>query len=489
MSLIKSISGIRGTIGGKVGEGLNPLDIVKFTAAYATVIRRTTKNPSNKIVVGRDARLSGEMLYQCVSGTLIGMGFDVINIGLATTPTTEIAVTAEKADGGIILTASHNPIQWNALKLLNSDGEFFDKATGEQVLKIAEAEDFDFPAITPKTYTGKESQTESSPNYEGNPLGHIILKDYTQYHIQEVLNLRLVDVEAVRKANFRVVCDCINSIGGIVIPQLLKELGVEVMELNCQPTGNFAHTPEPIVANLTGISDFMKAAYKAGRPYDLGVIVDPDVDRLAFVQETGELFGEEYTLVSVADYVLQHTPGNTCSNLSSSRALRDVTRARGGQYSAAAVGEVNVVAKMKETNAIIGGEGNGGVIYPESHYGRDALVGVALFLTNLAHLRADKPTLTVSQLRKTYPPYEIAKQRVDLSPEIDVDAVLARMKQKYSGKPGIEVTDIDGVKLDFPDRWVHLRKSNTEPIIRIYAEASTMAEAQKTADQIKAEIG
>ena len=477
MSLIKSISGIRGTIGGKVGEGLNPLDIVKFTAAYATVIRRTTKNPSNKIVVGRDARLSGEMLYQCVSGTLIGMGFDVVNIGLATTPTTEIAVTAEKADGGIILT------------LLNSDGEFFDKATGEQVLKIAEAEDFDFPAITPKTYTGKESQTESSPNYEGNPLGHIILKDYTQYHIQEVLNLRLVDVEAVRKANFRVVCDCINSIGGVVIPQLLKELGVEVMELNCQPTGNFAHTPEPIVANLTGISDFMKAAYKAGRPYDLGVIVDPDVDRLAFVQETGELFGEEYTLVSVADYVLQHTPGNTCSNLSSSRALRDVTRARGGQYSAAAVGEVNVVAKMKETNAIIGGEGNGGVIYPESHYGRDALVGVALFLTNLAHLRADKPTLTVSQLRKTYPPYEIAKQRVDLSPEIDVDAVLARMKQKYSGKPGIEVTDIDGVKLDFPDRWVHLRKSNTEPIIRIYAEASTMAEAQKTADQIKAEIG
>ena len=357
------------------------------------------------------------------------------------------------------------------------------------MLKIAEAEDFDFPAITPKTYTGKESQTESSPNYEGNPLGHITLKDYTQYHIQEVLNLRLVDVEAVRKANFRVVCDCINSIGGVVIPKLLKELGVEVMELNCQPTGNFAHTPEPIVANLTGISDFMKAAYKAGRPYDLGVIVDPDVDRLAFVQETGELFGEEYTLVSVADYVLQHTPGNTCSNLSSSRALRDVTRARGGQYSAAAVGEVNVVAKMKETNAIIGGEGNGGVIYPESHYGRDALVGVALFLTNLAHLRADKPTLTVSQLRKTYPPYEIAKQRVDLSPEIDVDAVLARMKQKYSGKPGIEVTDIDGVKLDFPDRWVHLRKSNTEPIIRIYAEASTMAEAQKTADQIKAEIG
>lgn len=489
MSLIKSISGIRGTIGGKVGEGLNPLDIVKFTAAYATVIRRTTTNPSNKIVVGRDARLSGEMLYQCVSGTLIGMGFDVVNIGLATTPTTEIAVTAEKADGGIILTASHNPIQWNALKLLNNEGEFFDAKTGEQVLKIAESEDFDFPAITPKTYTGQESQTESDPNYEGNPIGHIINKDYTDYHIQQVLGLKLVDQEAVKKAGFRVVCDCINSIGGVIIPKLLKELGVEVVELNCQPTGNFAHMPEPIVANLQGISNYMKTALANGQSYDLGVIVDPDVDRLAFVQETGELFGEEYTLVSVADYVLQHTPGNTCSNLSSSRALRDVTRARGGEYNAAAVGEVNVVTKMKATNAIIGGEGNGGVIYPESHYGRDALVGVALFLTNLAKLREQQPGLTVSELRKTYPPYEIAKQRVDLSPEIDVDAILLRMKEKYQGQPGIEVTDIDGVKLDFPDRWVHLRKSNTEPIIRIYAEASTMEEAQKTADQIKAEIG
>ena len=489
MSLIKSISGIRGTIGGKVGEGLNPLDIVKFTAAYATVIRRTTPNPSNKIVVGRDARLSGEMLYQCVSGTLIGMGYDVINIGLATTPTTEIAVTAEKADGGIILTASHNPIQWNALKLLNNAGEFFDKETGEQVLAIAESEDFDFPAITPKTYTGEESQTESSPNYEGNPIGHIYEKDYTDYHIQQVLDLKLVDQEAVKKAGFRVVCDCINSIGGVIIPKLLRQMGVEVVELNCQPTGNFAHMPEPIVANLQGISNYMKAALADGKSYDLGVIVDPDVDRLAFVQETGELFGEEYTLVSVADYVLQHTPGNTCSNLSSSRALRDVTRKHGGQYNAAAVGEVNVVTKMKDTNAIIGGEGNGGVIYPESHYGRDALVGVALFLTNLAKLREQQPDLTVSELRKTYPPYEIAKQRVDLSPEIDVDAILLRMKQKYEGQPGIEVTDIDGVKLDFPDRWVHLRKSNTEPIIRIYAEASTMEEAQKTADQIKAEIG
>ncbi len=488
MSLIKSISGIRGTIGGKVGEGLNPLDIVKFTAAYATVIRR--HNPAAKrIVVGRDARLSGEMLFQCVSGTLIGMGFDVINIGLATTPTTEIAVTAEKADGGIILTASHNPIQWNALKLLNNEGEFFDKATGEEVLQIAEAEDFDFPAITPKTYTGNESQTSSDPNYEGNPIGHIYEKDYTDYHIQQVLDLKLVDAEAIKKAGFRVVCDCINSIGGVIIPKLLRTMGVEVVELNCQPTGNFAHMPEPIVANLQGISNYMKEALAKGQSYDLGVIVDPDVDRLAFVQETGELFGEEYTLVSVADYVLQHTPGNTCSNLSSSRALRDVTRAHGGEYSAAAVGEVNVVTKMKDTNAIIGGEGNGGVIYPEAHYGRDALVGVALFLTNLAKLREQNPSLTVSELRASYPPYEIAKQRVDLSPEIDVDGVLLRMKEKYQGQPGIEVTDIDGVKLDFPDRWVHRRKTNTEPIIRIYAEAATMEEAQKTADAIKAEIG
>lgn len=488
MSLIKSISGIRGTIGGKVGEGLNPLDIVKFTAAYATVIRRTTANPSNKIVVGRDARISGEMLFQCVSGTLIGMGFDVINIGLATTPTTEIAVTAEHADGGIILTASHNPIQWNALKLLNSEGEFFDQATGEMVLRIAEAEDFDFPAIQPKTYTGTESQTESDPNYEGNPIGHIIERDYTDFHIRQVLDLRLVEQETVRKAGFRVVCDCINSVGGIVIPRLLREMGVEVVELNCQPTGNFAHTPEPIAANLQGISSFMREAYAAGHPYDLGIIVDPDVDRLAFVQETGELFGEEYTLVSVADYVLSHTPGNTCSNLSSSRALRDVTHAHGGEYNAAAVGEVNVVTCMKATHAIIGGEGNGGVIYPEAHYGRDALVGVALFLTHLAQLRKSDPGLTVSRLRASYPPYEIAKQRVDLSPEIDVDAVLVRMKEKYQSQPDVRVTDIDGVKLDFPDRWVHMRKSNTEPIIRIYAEAATMELAQATADAIKSEL-
>lgn len=465
MSLIKSISGIRGTIGGRAGEGLNPLDIVKFTTAYATVIRR--HNPeAKKIVVGRDARLSGEMLYQCVSGTLIGMGFDVVNIGLATTPTTEIAVTAEQAAGGIILTASHNPIQWNALKLLNELGEFFDKEMGEEVLKIAEAEDFDFSTV--------------------HELGHITEKDYTDYHIQQVLDLKLVDRDAIAKAGFRICCDCINSVGGIVIPKLLRTLGVTVIEeINCDPTGNFAHTPEPIPANLTGICDFMK---QSSQQFDLGVIVDPDVDRLAFVMENGELFGEEYTLVSVADYVLQHTPGNTCSNLSSSRALRDVTRARGGEYNAAAVGEVNVVTKMKATNAIIGGEGNGGVIYPEAHYGRDALVGVALMLTNLAKLREQNPSLKVSELRATYPHYEIAKQRVDLSPEINVDQVLMDMKKKYEGQPGVEVTDIDGVKLDFEDRWVHMRKSNTEPIIRIYAEAATMQIAQETADAIKSEL-
>lgn len=488
MSLIKSISGIRGTIGGRVGEGLNPLDIVKFTAAYATVLQRTVESPTRRVVVGRDARLSGEMLYQCVSGTLIGMGFDVVNIGMATTPTTEIAVKAEKADGGIILTASHNPIQWNALKLLNSDGEFFDREMGEQVLQIAEAEDFDFPAIQPKTYTGNESQTTSSTEYEGNPLGHVFLKDYTEYHIQDVLRLKLVEVDTVKAARLRVVVDCINSVGGVIIPRLLREMGVEVVELNCQPTGNFSHLPEPIVANLQGIATFMKNAAAKGDTFDMGIIVDPDVDRLAFVREDGELFGEEYTLVSVADYVLQHTPGNTCSNLSSSRALRDVTVAHGGQYAAAAVGEVNVVAKMKETKAVIGGEGNGGVIYPEAHYGRDALVGVALLLTHFAKLRKVNPRLTMSQLRASLPPYEIAKQRVDLSPDINVDAVLENIKKKYQGQVGVTITDIDGVKLDFPDRWVHLRKSNTEPIIRIYAEAATMTEAQHTADLIKSEI-
>ncbi|MBO6012364.1 MAG: phosphoglucosamine mutase [Bacteroidales bacterium] len=464
MSLIKSISGIRGTIGGQQGEGLNPLDIVKFTAAFATVIRENIGNKRGRIVVGRDARLSGEMLYQCVSGTLVGMGFDVINIGLATTPTTEMAVTAEKADGGLILTASHNPIQWNALKLLNRDGEFFDKATGERVLAIAEKGNFQYAEV--------------------HDLGHITEKDYTDYHIEQVLNLKLVNKEAIEKANFTVMCDCINSVGGIVIPRLLKALGVkQVYELNCTPNGQFAHTPEPIPQNLTQISGEMKQ-----KKADIGFVVDPDVDRLALICENGEMFGEEYTLVSVADYVLQHTPGNTVSNLSSSRALRDVTRARGGQYNAAAVGEVNVVAKMKETNAVIGGEGNGGVIYPEIHYGRDALVGVALFLTQLALLRQQNPKLTVSELRATYPPYCIAKQRIDLTPDIDIDKLLNTVKTEYSKLPDTEISDIDGVKIDFTDRWVHLRKSNTEPIIRVYAEAATEELAQQTADSVMQEV-
>lgn len=464
MSLIKSISGIRGTIGGKAGEGLNPLDIVKFTAAYATVVKKNRPNGSHKIVVGRDARISGQMLLNCVNGTLIGMGFDVVNIGLATTPTTEIAVVAEGADGGIILTASHNPIQWNALKLLNEKGEFFDKATGEEVLRLAEAEDFSFAEVM--------------------EVGKIIDKDYTNYHIQQVLDLKLVDVEAIRNARFSVMIDCVNSVGGIVIPALLEALGVKsIFQINCTANGHFAHNPEPIPANLTQIS-----TEAPKQNVDVAFVVDPDVDRLAIICENGDMFGEEYTLVSVADYVLQHTPGNTSSNLSSSRALRDVTRARGGKYEAAAVGEVNVVTKMKEIGAVIGGEGNGGVIYPEAHYGRDALVGIALFLSNLAHLREKDPKLTVSQLRATYPPYCIAKQRIDLTPDIDIDALLLSVKEKYSKLPNVEITDIDGVKLDFPDRWVHLRKSNTEPIIRVYAEASTMEEAQKTADQISAEV-
>lgn len=465
MSLIKSISGIRGTIGGQAGEGLNPLDIVKFTAAYATVIREQIgESKRGKIVVGRDARLSGEMLYQCVSGTLVGMGFDVVNIGLATTPTTEIAVTAEKADGGLILTASHNPIQWNALKLLNSKGEFFDKATGEKVLAIAETADFSYAPV--------------------DKLGHITKQDYTNYHIREVLNLKLVDVEAIRKAKFSVMVDAVNSVGGVVIPALLEALGVrQIHQLNCTPNGQFAHTPEPIPQNLTQISTAITK-----KKVDVGFVVDPDVDRLAIINEDGTMFGEEYTLVSCADYVLQHTPGNTCSNLSSSRALRDVTRARGGVYNAAAVGEVNVVTKMKDTNAVIGGEGNGGVIYPELHYGRDALVGIALFLTNLAKLREKNPTLTVSQLRATYPPYCIAKQRIDLTPDTDIKKLLATVKEQYSKVPDTEITDIDGVKIDFPDRWVHLRASNTEPIIRVYAEAATEEEAQATADSIMNEV-
>ena len=453
MSLIKSISGIRGTIGGKVGEGLNPLDIVKFTAAYATFIRKTSTVKSNKIVVGRDARISGEMVLHTVTGTLIGMGFDVINIGLATTPTTELAVTMEKACGGIILTASHNPKQWNALKLLNEKGEFLNAAEGKEVLQIAANEDFSFVEV--------------------DQLGKVYERaDYTQKHIENVLSLDLVDKDAITNAGFRVAIDCVNSVGGIAIPALLEALGVKKIEkLYCDPNGQFPHNPEPLPEHLTDIADLLKKGNA-----DVGFVVDPDVDRLAIICENGNMFGEEYTLVAVADYVLSHTPGNTVSNLSSSRALRDVTRAHGQQYNAAAVGEVNVVAKMKETNAIIGGEGNGGVIYPASHYGRDALVGIALFLTYLA-----KSGKKVSEIKASFPPYVIAKQKVQLTPDINVDALLNVVKTKYAQ---YEITDIDGVKIDFPDKWVHLRKSNTEPIIRVHAEAKDTDTAEKTAAEI-----
>ncbi len=446
MALIKSISGIRGTIGGVAGEGLNPLDAVKFVSAYATFIKKNTTAKSNKIVVGRDARISGAMMEQVVVGALMGIGFDVVNIGLATTPTTELATAMEGACGGIILTASHNPRQWNALKLLNQDGEFLNAEEGAEVLRIAEAEDFIFADV--------------------DHLGKVTHKDYSDAHIKAVLDLKLVDVAAIRAANFKVAIDCVNSVGGIVVPKLLNALGVNhIIELNCEPTGDFAHNPEPLAENLTEISGLMKSG-KA----DVGIVVDPDVDRLALVDEKGEMFGEEYTLVAVADYVLKHTPGNTVSNLSSSRALRDVTNRYGMKYNAAAVGEVNVTTKMKDTNAVIGGEGNGGVIYPASHYGRDSLVGIALFLTHLAHEKK-----TVSELRATYPEYYIAKQKIELTPEIDVDAILKAVKDKFSA---YDVTDIDGVKIDFPDKWVHLRKSNTEPIIRIYSEASTMKDAE-----------
>lgn len=454
MSLIKSISGIRGTIGGAPGEGLSPLDIVKFTAAYATFIRKTTTRTSNVIVVGRDARLSGEMVSGIVVSTLCGMGFDVVNIGLASTPTTEIAVTAENACGGIIITASHNPAQWNALKLLNENGEFLNDIQGKEVLRIAADDAYTF---APVTELGHE-QTNTT---------------YNRRHIDSVLSLDLVDTEAIAKANFTVAVDAVNSVGGVVIPQLLRALGVKnIIELNCEATGKFAHTPEPIPENLTQISDLMKQ----GRA-DVGFVVDPDVDRLAIVMENGEMFVEEYTLVAIADYVLGKTPGATVSNLSSSRALRDITLRHGCSYSASAVGEVNVTTKMKETGAVIGGEGNGGVIYPASHYGRDALVGVALFLTLLA-----KSGKKVSELKKTYPTYAIAKNKIELTPDIDVDAILAEVKKRYASET---ITDIDGVKIDFADSWVHLRKSNTEPIIRIYSEAATMEAADALADRIK----
>lgn len=457
MSLIKSISGIRGTIGGRPGEGLSPLDIVKFTAAYARFISGSTTRKSRTIVVGRDARLSGPMVSDLVTATLTGMGFDVVNIGLASTPTTELAVVMEKACGGIIITASHNPKQWNALKLLNENGEFLNDAQGKEVLAIAEADDYSFAEV--------------------DALGHVYSNEtYNRRHIDSVLTLDLVDVDAIAKADFTVAVDAVNSVGGIVIPQLLRALGVKnIIELNCEATGKFAHTPEPIPENLTQIADLMRDG-KA----DVGFVVDPDVDRLAIVMENGEMFVEEYTLVAVADYVLSHTPGSTVSNLSSSRALRDVTRRHGCEYSAAAVGEVNVVTKMKETGAVIGGEGNGGVIYPASHYGRDALVGVALFLTLLA-----KSGKKVSELKATYPEYAIAKNKIQLTPDIDVDAILEAVKKRYASET---ITDIDGVKIDFPDSWVHLRKSNTEPIIRIYSEASTMEKADALAQDIKSVI-
>ena len=454
MSLIKSISGIRGTIGGRPGEGLSPVDVVKFTAAYATFIRKNSQSKKNIIVVGRDARLSGPVVDALVCATLRAMGFDVVNIGPASTPTTEVAVAGLGACGGIIITASHNPKQWNALKLLNENGEFLNDAQGKEVLAIADADDFQFAEV--------------------DDLGQLI-PDHTwnMRHIEKVLALKLVDREAIAKANFTVAIDAVNSVGGIVIPQLLKALGVKnIVELNCEATGKFAHTPEPIPQNLTQISNLMK---KGG--IDVGFVVDPDVDRLAIVMENGEMFVEEYTLVAVADYVLSHTPGATVSNLSSSRALGDVTRSHGCSYEASAVGEVNVVTKMKQAGAVIGGEGNGGVIYPEAHYGRDALVGVALFLTLLA-----QSGKTVTQLKAGYPPYEIAKEKVQLTPDIDVDAVLERMKQHYAGE---KITDIDGVKIDFADSWVHLRKSNTEPIISIYAEAHTMEEAEQLAATVK----
>ena len=454
MSLIKSISGIRGTIGGAVGDGLTPLDIVKFTSAYATFIRKTTTKTSNVIVVGRDARISGEMVNDIVEGTLVGCGFDVVNIGMASTPTTEIAVVEEDACGGIIITASHNPKQWNALKLLNENGEFLNDAQGKEVLRLATNDEYKYANV--------------------ERLGRVYTNTtYARHHINKILDLDLVDVNAIKKANFTVAVDAVNSIGGVIIPELLHKLGVEnVIELYCAPTGNFGHTPEPVPENLTDISTLMKEG-KA----DVGFVVDPDVDRLAIVMENGEFFVEEYTLVSIADYVLSRTPGPTVSNLSSSRALSDVTKNYNCSYSASAVGEVNVTTEMKRTGAVIGGEGNGGVIYPPAHYGRDALVGVALFLTHLA-----KSGRKVSELKAGYPQYSISKSKNELTPDIDVDAILDAIKKKYANE---KITDIDGVKIDFKESWVHLRKSNTEPIIRIIAEAHTMEEAEELSSQIK----
>ncbi|MGY6741802.1 MAG: phosphoglucosamine mutase [Cecembia sp.] len=455
MALIKSISGIRGTIGGKPGEGLTPLDVVKFTAAYGSWVISHTNNP--KVVIGRDARISGEMVSKLVTATLQGLGIDVIDLGLSTTPTVELAVPLEKAGGGIILTASHNPIQWNALKLLNDKGEFISDAEGKAILESAESENFTFAEV--------------------RKLGqYTLIEDYIDRHVAHVLGLKLVDVEAIKARKFKVVVDAVNSTGGIAVPKLLRALGVEdIEEMYCTPDGHFPHNPEPLPENLRDIAEKLHRG-----KYDLGIVVDPDVDRLCFMNEDGSPFGEEYTLVAVADYVLSQTPGNTVSNLSSTRALRDVTEKRGGTYQAAAVGEVNVVNKMKETNAIIGGEGNGGVIYPESHYGRDALVGIGLFLTHLA-----KFGKSISMLRASYPNYHISKNKIELTPEIDVDKILEAIKSKYSKHP---INDVDGVKIEFEKEWVHLRKSNTEPIIRIYSESETLATAEHLANKIILDI-
>ena len=456
MTLIKSISGIRGTIGGKVGDNLTPVDAVKFASAYGTFLKNNTSKEKLTVVIGRDARISGPMIHNLVVNTLIGLGINVIDLGLSTTPTVEIAVPLEKADGGIILTASHNPKQWNALKLLNEKGEFLSGAEGAKILEIAEAEAFNFSDV--------------------DNLGEITVNDaYMDIHIDEVLNLPLVDVQAVKDAKFKVVVDGVNSSGGIIIPKLLELMGVEVVKLYCEPNGHFPHNPEPLKEHLTDISELV-VKEKA----HLGVVVDPDVDRLAFISEDGEMFGEEYTLVACADYVLSKTPGNTVSNMSSSRALRDVTNTHNGSYEASAVGEVNVVELMKKNNAIIGGEGNGGIIYPESHYGRDSLVGVALFLTHLANKK-----ISVSKLRASYPEYYMSKNKIELTPQIDVDAILVAMTEKYKDE---DITTIDGVKIDFAAEWVHLRKSNTEPIIRIYTEASSQEKADVLALRIIDEI-
>ncbi len=456
MTLIKSISGIRGTIGGRPGDNLTPLDAVKFAAAYGTWLKKSTSKENNKVVIGRDARISGPMVQHLVVSTLTGLGIDVIDLGLSTTPTVEIAVPLENADGGIILTASHNPKQWNALKLLNEKGEFLDGEQGGIILQLAEAEEFDFAEV--------------------DDLGNVILKEnYIDIHIEEVLKLNLVDAETIKKQGFKVVVDGVNSTGGIAIPKLLRSMGVEVVELYCEPNGHFPHNPEPLKEHL---GDICKLVIE--EKADFGIVVDPDVDRLAFITEKGEMFGEEYTLVACADYVLGKTPGNTVSNLSSSRALRDITEKHNGKYEASAVGEVNVVIKMKSTNAVIGGEGNGGIIYPESHYGRDSLVGTALFLMLLA-----EKGIKVSELRNSYPAYFMSKKKIQLIPELNVDELLVHMAQKYSGE---QVSTIDGVKIDFDSSWVHLRKSNTEPIIRIYTEAPSQDEADSLADRIMSEI-